>query len=131
MVRSDRVVYHVYLAPEMRLAAIDARSLEVLDDYPLPEVQDPHSVCLHRGRLHVVSTGTDQIPSYGLVKTGPSSPGRSGRPAEQCEISTTSMAWRNSEATCGAQQLVRRREHYGPRRGCGYFTNINERPQGT
>jgi len=126
MVRSGRVVYHVYVAPETRLAAIDARSLEVLDDYPLPEVQDPHSVCIHRGRLHVVSTGTDQILSYGLVKSRPICTGQVWSPSGAMRDlhHINGLAEFRGDLWCSA---------IGPKVGtlwaearCGYITNITK-----
>lgn len=38
----------------------------LLSDRLLPEVKDPHSVCVHDGRFLVASTGTDEIVAYDL-----------------------------------------------------------------
>jgi len=74
LARSGGFVYHLYFRPEVRVAALDARTLELVADSPLPEVDDPHSACLYRGRLVVASTGTDEVLSYELAGHRPRHP---------------------------------------------------------
>lgn len=44
--------------------------LEFLADAELPDVKDPHSLCVHEGRLLVASTGSDELLSYDLGNDG-------------------------------------------------------------
>lgn len=74
LARGPGVVYYAYCAPEVRVAALDAAALGVIADTPVPEVADPHSLCLSGGRLVVVSTGTDEVLSYHLEDHAPCRP---------------------------------------------------------
>jgi hypothetical protein len=71
--QGDRVL-HLYRTDVTRLTVLDAATLEVVADYALPEVEDPHSLVLHRGRLVVPSTGTDQVLAYPWTSSGPGAP---------------------------------------------------------
>jgi hypothetical protein len=63
-----------------------AEQFELAADYVLGEVKDPHSMCVHDGRLLVASTGTDEIIAYdveeGAIDDAPVTFWRAGRSAE-------------------------------------------------
>jgi hypothetical protein len=64
----DGVLYVLYTVGwwETHLSTYDvtAGTPRLTSDRLLPEVRDPHSVCVHENRLLVASTGTDEIVAY-------------------------------------------------------------------
>ena len=57
---------------ETRLAlySLNGDTVDLLADVTLPEVQDPHSLCVHEDALLVTSTGADELLSYDLESDG-------------------------------------------------------------
>ena len=63
--RHGDCILHLSSVPETALTVLDP-SLAPVCSTVLPEVTDPHSLCVHGGRLAVVSTGTDEVIGYRL-----------------------------------------------------------------
>ena len=52
-------------APEASVIVLDARTLEVRIEAPLPKARDAHSIVAWHGGLAVASSGTDEVVWYG------------------------------------------------------------------
>lgn len=71
----DGLAYVLYTVGwwETRLSTYDVRGgwPQLLRDAVLPEVKDPHSLCVYDQRLLIASTGTDEIIAYDLRQGEP------------------------------------------------------------
>lgn len=72
--------YETYLAQYL----ITPNDIEHIGDVALSSVHDPHSMCVHEGKLLIASTGTDEVLAYRL---------EDGVPSEVPEV-----FWRASDA---------------------------------
>lgn len=103
-------------------------SVELVDDVTLPDVSDPHSICIFEDRLLVASTGTDEVVAYALDH------GAVSRSAEQFWRATDERRDThhvNSVCSDGASVVI---SAFGPREGefwssarSGYLYDVTAR----
>ncbi|MDE2483306.1 MAG: hypothetical protein KGN02_14100 [bacterium] len=77
----ESLLYVVYTVGwhDARAAWYDLRAETptLLGDVALPEVADPHGICVFNEQLLVTSTGTDEVLAYALVRGAPAPPATS------------------------------------------------------
>jgi hypothetical protein len=114
---------------EAHVATFVVRSelIELVDDKRLPDVSDPHSICVFNDRLLVTSTGTDEIVAYDLDDRKVTGNAESFWRASDAGSDTHHV---NSVCTDGSAVIV---SAFGPREGelwssarSGYIYNITE-----
>jgi hypothetical protein len=89
-------------------------------DVLLPDVKDPHSLCVHDRRLLITSTGTDELLAYDLDERGV--PTRKPRMLWSPSSSRSDTHHVNCVTVCDNHILV---SAFGPREGSFWSTAVN------